>query len=69
MKTLRIAGLLVFGFALHSFAADEAKRAPKNIPDFDVQGIIMTECQCTAYACPCRSNGHPNQWSSKSWKL
>src|SRR5882724_4904666 len=59
MKTLRIAGLLVF--ALTGFAIDdEAKSAPKNIPDFDVQGISMTECQCTAYACPCRSNGHPD---------
>jgi hypothetical protein len=62
MKTLRIAGLLVF--ALTGFAiADEAKSAPKNIPDFDVQGISMTECQCTAYACPCRSNGHPDHGS------
>src|SRR5437016_3129181 len=52
MKTLRITGLLVFAFALSGFAiADEAKTAPKNIPDFDVQGISMTECQCTAYAC------------------
>jgi hypothetical protein len=65
MKTLGIAGLLVFGLVLSGFAAaDEAKSAPKNIPDFDVQGISMTECQCTAYACPC-----PVQWSSRSWKL
>src|SRR5438093_88963 len=31
--------------------------------DFDVQGVSMTECQCTAYACPCRSNGHPDHGS------
>jgi ketopantoate reductase len=24
-----------------------------------VQGLDFTECACTAYACPCRSNGHP----------
>ena len=55
MKTLRVACLLVFAFALSGFAiAGETKSAPKNIPDFDVQGISMTECQCTAYACPCR---------------
>lgn len=40
-------------------AAQEAKNEPKNIPEFDVRGISFTECQCTAYACPCRSNGHP----------
>lgn len=66
MKTLPIAGLLVFVFAVvfSGFAiTDEAKSVPKNIPDFDVQGISMTECQCTAYACPCRSNGHPDHGS------
>ena len=62
MKTLRIAGLLVFALTVYAIA-DEAKSAPKNIPDFDVQGISMTECQCTAYACPCRSNGHPDHGS------
>jgi hypothetical protein len=41
-----------------------AGRAQKNapqpaVPDFEVEGIGFTECQCTAYACPCRSNGHP----------
>ena len=35
----------------------------KDVPDFDVHGISMTECQCTAYACPCRSNGHPDHGS------
>ncbi len=61
MKTL---SMFMLAFALSGFAsADEPKSAPKNIPDFDVQGISMTECQCTAYACPCRSNGHPNHGS------
>jgi hypothetical protein len=46
-----------------AMAADEAKAAPKDVPDFDVQGISMTECACTAYACPCRSNGHPDHHS------
>jgi len=66
VKTLCAAGPLVFVFALalHGFgAADQAKSAPKEIPDFDVQGISMSECQCTAYACPCRSNGHPDHGS------
>ena len=29
------------------------------VQDFEVEGVSFTECQCTAYACPCRSNGHP----------
>ena len=28
-----------------------------------MHGISFTECECTAYACPCRSNGHPTHGS------
>jgi Protein of unknown function (DUF1326) len=65
MRMLRTAALLVFTFVLSSLAiaVDETKSAPKDVPDFDVYGISMTECQCTAYACPCRSNGHPDHGS------
>src|SRR5213080_2424650 len=65
MRMLRIVSILLFAasFSGVAIAADEAKSAPKNIPDFDVQGISMTECQCTAYGCPCRSNGHPDHGS------
>src|SRR5205823_6778129 len=65
MTVLRIACLLVFAFAVSGLAsaADEGKSMPKDVPDFDVHGISMTECQCTAYACPCRSNGHPDHGS------
>lgn len=54
--------VLAASFSLGS-ASEQPKGEPKNIPDFDVQGISFTECQCTAYACPCRSNGHPNHGS------
>src|SRR5438477_13190651 len=65
MTVLRITCLLVFAFAMSglAIAADEGKSMPKDVPDFDVHGISMTECQCTAYACPCRSNGHPDHGS------
>jgi hypothetical protein len=33
------------------------------VPDFDVQGIGFTMCQCTAYACPCRKGGSPTHGS------
>src|SRR5215471_2039528 len=65
MRLLRVIEPLLFLLALTAFAlaADEGKSMPKDVPDFDVQGISMTECQCTAYACPCRSNGHPTHGS------
>ena len=65
MRLPGFVGILLFAavFSGVAIAADEAKSAPKNIPDFDVQGISMTECQCTAYGCPCRSNGHPDHGS------
>jgi len=47
---------MVFGFGS---AARQKQDQPASIPDFDVSGISFTACQCTAYACPCRSNGHP----------
>jgi len=39
--------------------SEQTKKVPKTVPDFEVHGIDFTECACTAYACPCRSNGHP----------
>lgn len=49
--------------AQHSHAAShQAAQSKPAVPaeDFDVEGIGWTECACTAYACPCRSNGHPD---------
>jgi hypothetical protein len=65
MNILRVACLFLFAVVVCGLAtaADEAKPAQKDVPDFDVQGISMTECSCTAYACPCRSNGHPDHHS------
>ncbi|HMI51680.1 MAG TPA: DUF1326 domain-containing protein [Candidatus Saccharimonadales bacterium] len=54
--------LAVGYFGLRSFA-QEPKAQLKNVPEFDVRGISFTECACTAYACPCRSNGHPTKGS------
>lgn len=52
---LGLAMLLVTAMSL----SEQTKPAEKTIPDFEVHGISFTECACTAYACPCRSNGHP----------
>ena len=50
MRTFKLAGLAVLAIALSvlAAAADQAKTMPKDVPNFDVQGISMTECQCTA---------------------
>ena len=29
------------------------------VQDFDLEGIALFQCQCTAYACPCQKNGAP----------
>lgn len=36
------------------------------LPDFEVEGIGFTSCQCPAYGCPCRSNGHPTHGSCQA---
>jgi hypothetical protein len=61
MTIVRITTVLALAIVLLGMgrADQQTKVLPKNIPDFDVEGISFTECQCTAYACPCRSNGHP----------
>jgi hypothetical protein len=53
--TLGLALLLLAAVSL----SQQAKPAEKTIPDFELHGISFTECACTAYGCPCRSNGHP----------
>jgi hypothetical protein len=58
----KVAAVLILAGAFIGMSGSEqnTKLTPKNIPDFDVEGISFTECKCTAYACPCRSNGHPD---------
>jgi len=51
-------GLAILVMAAMSLS-EQTKTSEKTIPDFEVHGISFTECACTAYACPCRSNGHP----------
>jgi hypothetical protein len=51
-------GILILSATLAG-AGDKAKPPAKTVPDFEVEGIGFTMCQCPAYACPCRSNAHP----------
>ena len=60
MRKVRIAVPLGLALALMGvIGLSEQKPAEKTIPDFELHGISFTECACTAYGCPCRSNGHP----------
>ena len=29
------------------------------VQDFEIEGVGLWQCQCTAYACPCQTNGAP----------
>ncbi|MGA2481825.1 MAG: DUF1326 domain-containing protein [Candidatus Acidiferrales bacterium] len=62
LQVVSLFGLFVLLLGLGT-SGQQTKDDSKNIPEFDVSGISFTECQCTAYACPCRSNGHPNHGS------
>src|SRR5258707_14614980 len=41
----------------------QAHQTAATVPDFDVQGIGLTMCECTAYACTCRKGGSPTNGS------
>jgi len=61
MSRGKILGALLLSASLATAADKAAKPAATAVPDFDVQGIGFTMCQCPAYACPCRSNTHPTE--------
>ena len=65
MARLRITVLLLpFILLLAGASFSRSQKAASNaVPDFEVEGIGLTMCQCTAYACPCRSNAHPTHGS------
>ena len=65
MSRAKMFGILILSASLAS-AADKAKPEATAIPDFDVQGIGFTMCQCPARACPCRSNSAPTNHSCQA---
>jgi hypothetical protein len=57
-------GIQFFSMALLIFSnvclLHSQKMPPSQIvEDFDIEGIALFQCQCTAYACPCQKNGAP----------
>lgn len=50
------APLLLFNFsALYSWQPSSTTA----IQDFELEGVALFQCQCTAHACPCQKNGAP----------
>jgi hypothetical protein len=43
--------------ALGILAAQKTDQQP--MQDFEIEGVGLFQCQCTAYACPCQHNGAP----------
>lgn len=41
----------------------QPSQSSSTVPDFNVQGVGFTMCQCTGYACPCRKGGNPTHGS------
>lgn len=66
MTWVRCAVLLCAALFASNGFSQASKPAPSSVPDFDVEGIGFTMCQCTAYGCPCRSNGHPTHGSCQA---
>ncbi len=54
-----IAGVAVLCAVLAAPGLAQQSSQTAAVPDFDVEGLGFTSCQCPAYGCPCRSNGHP----------
>jgi hypothetical protein len=53
-------GLLTFLPFLCPFAILGAQKADQNAAlDFEIEGVGLWQCQCTAHACPCQTNGAP----------
>jgi hypothetical protein len=63
MTRAKLACLLLSLFPLLGMGDSQESKKVSTVPDFAVEGIGFTQCQCTAYACPCRSNGHPTHGS------
>jgi hypothetical protein len=57
MSKLKVLAVLAFSAGL--MAAVHEKSGTTAVPDFEVQGIGFTQCECPGHACPCRSNAHP----------
>jgi hypothetical protein len=53
-------GITLFLVFMHvCFLPLQLTRSVPAVADFDLEGIAIFQCQCTAHACPCQKNGAP----------
>jgi hypothetical protein len=53
-------GVLAAVPVLCSFGILAAQKSDQRaVPDFEIEGVGLFQCQCTAFACPCQTNGAP----------
>jgi hypothetical protein len=50
---------LLFTFVCLSLLPLRLIRSAPPVADFELEGIAVFQCQCTAHACPCQKNGAP----------
>ena len=63
-EALLSVGVLSFLY-LCSLPLQLTRSAPA-VADFDLEGIAVFQCQCTAHACPCQKNGAPTHGTCES---
>jgi hypothetical protein len=51
---------LLPAFVFFSFLPLLLVRSAPAVADFDLEGVAVFQCQCTAHACPCQKNGPPS---------
>jgi hypothetical protein len=51
---------LPLAFVSFSFLPLVLVRSDPTVEDFELEGVAVFQCQCSAHACPCQKNGAPN---------
>ena len=57
MRRQALGSLFAFVCAFGILSAQKADE--KAVQDFEIEGVGLWQCQCTAHACPCQTNGPP----------
>jgi hypothetical protein len=57
---------MLLALVYFSFLPLRLIRSAPAVSDFDLEGIAVFQCQCTAHACPCQKNGAPTRGTCES---
>jgi len=58
-RGIRLLSVTLFIFGNVCLLYSQKTPPPPVVEDFDLEGVALFQCQCTAYACPCQKNGPP----------